>query len=273
MTKPEKFRYVIDAKRFNVKSPHIDIPCASIRACTMKGGKASNEKVLIFFDDEAAEKFNNEWMKGAVTQSKITDRWYMVLNLSEDVSPEHHSFLRAAARTSDLSGKEVPIETLYFTIRYEKGVVKPYLAGIFGFSNTNTKEETEEMGKKDKTVLDVWNTFTEDQKNTVYFMIAKAIEDRGIKIPLPASQKASIHKIIFNGPATVVFWTDGTKTIVRYNDETETIDDREKAVFAACAKKLLGTNATGSNYLDRIKPAFDKAQEEWTKRIIKKEEN
>lgn len=277
MTKPEKFRYVIDAKRFNVRGPHIDIPCATIRACTMNGGKMSNEKMLIFFDDEAAEKFN-EWAKGTrwtkayTTQSKITDRWYMVLNLSEDVSAEHHSFLREAARTAYLSGKEVPIETLYFTIRYEKGVVKPYLAGIFGFNNTNTKEETEAMGKKDKTVLDVWNTFTEDQKNTVYFMIAKAIEDKGIKIPLPTPQKASIHKIIFNGPATVVFWTDGTKTVVRYNDETETIDDREKAVFAACAKKLLGTNATGSNYLDCIKPAFDAAQEEWAKRIVKKEE-
>lgn len=240
MTKPEKFRYVIDAKRFNVKSPHIDIPCASIRACTMNGGKMSNEKVLIFFADEVAEKFN-EWMKGAVTQSKITDRWYMVLNLSEDVSPEHHSFLREAARTSDLSGNEVAVQSLYFTLRYENGV-KPYLAGIFGFSNTNTNK----------------------QQKVAYYSSGQE---------LTAATKLSIKKIIFNGPATVVFWTDGTKTIVRYNDDTETIDDREKAVFAACAKKLLGTNATGSNYLDRIKPAFDKAQEEWTKRIIKKEEN
>lgn len=62
-------------------------------------------------------------------------------------------------------------------------------------------------------------------------------------------------------------------SFVRYNDKTETIDDREKAVFAACAKKLIGTNATGSNYLDRIKPAFDEAQEEWAKLIVKKEAN
>lgn len=89
---------------------------------------------------------------------------------------------------------------------------------------------------------------------------------------LISATKLSIKKIIFNGPATIVFWTDGTKTIVRYGDETETIDDREKAVFAACAKKLLGTNATGSNYLDRIKPAFDEAQEEWAERIVKEEE-
>lgn len=272
----ERFRYVTDAKRFNVNSSHIDIPCASIRACTGNGGKMCDEKVLIFFADEAAEKFNGwakgtRWTKAYIAQSKITDRWYMVLNLSEDVSPEHHSFLREAAKKAYISGNEVPIRSLYFTIRYEKGVVKPYLAGVFGFDDANTKEETD-VSKKDKTVLDVWNTFTEDQKNTVHFMIGKALEDKGIKIPIPAPQKASIHKIIFNGPATIIFWTDGTKTVVRYNDETETIDDREKAVFAACAKKLLGTNATGSNYLDRIKPAFDAAQEEWAKRIGKKEE-
>lgn len=271
----ERFRYVTDAKRFNVNSPHIDIPCASIRACTGNGGKMCDEKVLIFFADEAAEKFNDwakgtRWTKAYIAQSKITDRWYMVLNLSEDVSPEHHSFLREAAKKAYISGNEVPIRSLYFTIRYEKGVVKPYLTGVFGFDSTNYKEETDV--RKEKTVNDVWKTFTEDQKNTVYLMIGAALEDKGIKIPLPVPQKASIRKIIFNGPATIVFWTDGTKTVVRYNDDTETIDDREKAVFAACAKKLLGTNATGSNYLDRIRPAFDEAQEEWAKRIAKKEE-
>lgn len=148
---------------------------------------------------------------------------------------------------------------------------KPAIKNIIFNDQATIIMWSEEMGKKDKTVSDVWKTFTEDQKNTVYFMIGKAIEEKGIGIPLPTPQKASIHKIVFNGPATVVFWTDGTKTIVRYNDDTETIDDREKAVFAACAKKLLGTNATGSNYLDRIKPAFDEAQEEWAKRIAKKE--
>lgn len=131
------------------------------------------------------------------------------------------------------------------------------------------------MGKKDRTVLDVWNTFTEDQKNIVYYIIGEALEAKGIKLPLHGPQKASIIKIIFNGPATIVMWSDSTKTIVRYNDETETIDDREKAVFAACAKKLLGTNATGSNYLDRINPAIEEALQSLHDRNIddkKKEE-
>ena len=248
----ERFRYVTDAKRFNVNSPHIDIPCASIRACTGNGGKMCDEKVLIFFADEAAEKFNDwakgtRWTKAYIAQSKITDRWYMVLNLSEDVSPEHHSFLREAAKKAYISGNEVPIKSLYFTIRYEKGVVKPYLAGVFRF---DTKEEPEEM-------------ISAKQQKVAYYSSGQE---------LTAATKLSIKKIIFNGPATIVFWTDGGKTVVRYNDETETIDDREKAVFAACAKKLLGTNTTGSNYLDRIKPAFDAAQEEWAKRIVKKEQ-
>ena len=265
MAKPEKFRYVIDAKRFNVNSPHIDIPCAYVRACSVNGGKISKEKVLIFLDDEVAKKFN-EWSKGIYwtkaycTQSKHTDRWYMVIDLSEDVSPEHHDFLMSAAEKAHLSGREVPIKSLYFTLRHENGA-KLYLSGVFGFNNANTKEKTN-VRKNEKTVNDVWKGFTEDQKKFVYFMLSEALNE--------SRKDVTIKRIIFNGPATVVFWTDGTKTVVRYQDGTEVTDDREKAVFAACAKKLMGTNTTGSNYLDRIKPAFDEAQADWDKRVAKK---
>lgn len=83
--------------------------------------------------------------------------------------------------------------------------------------------------------------------------------------------KPTIKKVIFSEPATIVFWTDNTKTIVKCGEND--IYDPEKGVAMCCMKKLLGTNKTGSNYLDRIKPAFDAAQEEWTKRIVKEETN
>lgn len=85
------------------------------------------------------------------------------------------------------------------------------------------------------------------------------------------SCKPTIKNVIFNNPATIVMWSDGTKTVVKCG-ENDTFDP-EKGVAMCCMKKLLGTNKTGSNYLDRIKPAFDEAQEEWAKRIAKKEEN
>lgn len=50
----------------------------------------------------------------------------------------------------------------------------------------------------------------------------------------------SIKKVIFNNPATIVFWTDGTKTIVKVG-ENETFD-KEKGLAMAISKKALGNN-------------------------------
>lgn len=47
-------------------------------------------------------------------------------------------------------------------------------------------------------------------------------------------------KIIFNGPATIVFWDDGTKTVVKCT-ERETFD-YEKGVALCYMKRLLGNN-------------------------------
>lgn len=60
--------------------------------------------------------------------------------------------------------------------------------------------------------------------------------------------KPTVKKVIFSEPATIVFWTDGTKTIVKCGEND--IYDPEKGVAMCCMKKLLGTNKTGSNYLD-----------------------
>lgn len=48
-------------------------------------------------------------------------------------------------------------------------------------------------------------------------------------------------RIIFNGPATIVFWKDGTKTVVKCADMEEY--NRYNAFCAALAKKIFGTNS------------------------------
>lgn len=45
-----------------------------------------------------------------------------------------------------------------------------------------------------------------------------------------------IKRVVFNGPATIVFWNDGTKTVVKCA-EGETYD-KEKGLLAAMAKKF-----------------------------------
>lgn len=49
-----------------------------------------------------------------------------------------------------------------------------------------------------------------------------------------------VEKVIFNKPATIVFWSDGTKTVVKCG-ENDTYD-KEKGFFIACAKKLFGND-------------------------------
>lgn len=56
-----------------------------------------------------------------------------------------------------------------------------------------------------------------------------------------------IDRVIFNNPATIVFWKDGTKTVVKTQGEEF---DREKGLTMAYVKKLFGNNG---NYFNKIK--------------------
>ena len=56
-------------------------------------------------------------------------------------------------------------------------------------------------------------------------------------------------KIIQNGPVTVVFWTDGTKTIVRKSENAT--DDPYNAFCAALAKKMYGNNTRVKKLIEK----------------------
>lgn len=56
-----------------------------------------------------------------------------------------------------------------------------------------------------------------------------------------------IKKVIFNDPATIVIWDDGTKTIVKCDCE---LYDPEKGLAMAIAKKALGNKG---NYYETFK--------------------
>lgn len=48
----------------------------------------------------------------------------------------------------------------------------------------------------------------------------------------------SIEKVMFNPPATIIFWKDGSKTVVKCRDDEEF--DHEKGLAMAITKKALG---------------------------------
>lgn len=72
-------------------------------------------------------------------------------------------------------------------------------------------------------------------------------------------KRTKIKNVIFNDPATIVFWSDGTKTVVKCGGN-DTYDP-EKGLAMAVAKKYLGTNKSHSNYMDEFKKWLPK--DEW----------
>ena len=58
----------------------------------------------------------------------------------------------------------------------------------------------------------------------------------------------AVDKVIFNDPATIIFWDDSTKTVVKATNEPF---DKEKGIAMAIAKKALGNKG---NYYNVIRP-------------------
>lgn len=238
-----KFNFTIDTRHFCVRSivnGNKAEPVATIR-------KTDGDAILIFFADEVAAELKKWRPQAYIKKSGTTGRYYTIIDescLPKDIpskklvqSSIHKAFRGFLAVTTV---DEAPIRELAFAL----------VDGRSDFDNLRI------------------------ELRNICRMAGKYANSGQ---ELTAATKLSIKKIIFNGPATIVMWTDGTKTIVRCNKETEEFDDREKAIFAACAKKLLGTNKTGSNYLDFIRPACDEALQSWHDRVIddkkKKEES
>lgn len=58
-----------------------------------------------------------------------------------------------------------------------------------------------------------------------------------------------IKKVIFNNPATIVFWSDGTKTVVKCKEED--VFDQEKGLALCFMKKIYGNTGYFNNVLKK----------------------
>ena len=65
-------------------------------------------------------------------------------------------------------------------------------------------------------------------------------------------------KIIFNGPATIVLWNDGTKTVVKCQDG-DTFD-QEKGIALCFMKKSLGNKSNFNNIIKKYLEVNDGRQ-------------
>jgi len=74
--------------------------------------------------------------------------------------------------------------------------------------------------------------------------------------------KTSIKDVIFNNPATIVLWEDGTKTVVKAENEPF---DPEKGLAMAVAKKALGNNYDYYDIFKKYVGRYEKKQKKGEK--------
>lgn len=71
----------------------------------------------------------------------------------------------------------------------------------------------------------------------------------------PFRRAVEIEKVIFNNPATIVFWSDGKKTVVKCaSDEAF---DEEKGLAMAISKRVLGNQGNYYNEFKKWLPEID----------------
>lgn len=90
----------------------------------------------------------------------------------------------------------------------------------------------------DETLLDIY------PKADVKF-VEEMFKDRAkAKEKIKEYEMKKIEKVIFNDPATIVFWRDGSKTVVKAKDEPF---DKEKGLAMAIAKNVYGNEGNYYN--------------------------
>lgn len=60
-----------------------------------------------------------------------------------------------------------------------------------------------------------------------------------------------IVNVVFNDPATIVFWSDGTKTVVKCQKDKGDVYSKETGLAIAITKKAFGNNSSFNEVFDR----------------------
>lgn len=99
------------------------------------------------------------------------------------------------------------------------------------------------------------NEMPVERKSTSSHVYYASVTAKSVSAP-------AIKKVIFNDPATIVFWSDGSKTVVKCQDGD--IYDPEKGLAMAISKKALGNKG---NYCNEFKKWLPEDEEEEEKTV------
>lgn len=130
---------------------------------------------------------------------------------------------------------DVPIDFSELTIRAPKAY------GAYTF-----RIDWSEYSSMTEAAVHIWAEWFEMNNPRDYTRLFKPCTDGTEKIA--QGRPIEIKNVIFNDPATIVFWGDGTKTVVKCGEDD--IFDPEKGLAMAISKKFLGNQG---NYYNEIK--------------------
>ena len=105
-------------------------------------------------------------------------------------------------------------------------------------------------------LVDIKTRLNSEVKNDLYKYVENDIEQTK---NLYYGLSLTIKDVIFNPPATIVFWMDGTKTVVK--DQGEVFYDPEKGMAMAVAKKAFGNQGNYYNQFSKYLDIYEKKQE------------
>ena len=105
-------------------------------------------------------------------------------------------------------------------------------------------------------LVDIKTKLNSEVKNDLYKYVENDIEQTK---NLYYGLSLTIKDVIFNPPATIVLWMDGTKTVVK--DPGEVFYDPEKGMAMAVAKKAFGNQGNYYNQFSKYLDIYEKKQE------------
>lgn len=99
---------------------------------------------------------------------------------------------------------------------------------------------------------DFYMTFDGLDMVTVLPMINPS-KSMSLDIPLIQINNLKPKRVIFNPPATIVYWEDGTKTVVKTSESCKDIYDEEYGLAMAYVKKIFGSRIAFKKLVNKYK--------------------
>lgn len=180
----------------------------------------------------AADYFNSKELPG--TDSKIVSLIEPGAMLYIDYIPTIE--LRNFWKIEDIN------EDIEYIVTELRRLLRIFEAGRYSNMKDNVEKETEDMYT---TITESLYKYSHNSKDIC--LAGKSVADNSV-----VEVTIGIEKVIYNNPATVVFWKDHTKTVVKCQGEDSY--DPQKGFMLCILKKLRGNQGNYNNFIKKWCP-------------------